>query len=530
MSDKVRAAIYARISMDSTGDELGVARQLDLARDLITSRGWVEVGAYPDNSISAHSGKHRPGYTALCDAVRRGEVDRVVCYHLSRLWRNRGERAAGIDLFRDARVSIASVRGSDMDMQSAAGRTMVGLLGEFDTMESDVKSERIQDQKRQRAEAGRYQGSSSRPFGYAITHDRPAVDPDTGRKTDRRVTGIAPHPVEAGIVVECAARVLGGESLSAVTRDLNQRGVTSTVGKPFRAEALRRILSSALISGRKEIANPGGERTRPLLGEILTDGVGDAVRVVAAPARDGRPAEYLRPIISVEDSDRLRRLLSAPERRTNTVQARKTLLTGILRCGKCCSPMVSRPARGRPRYVCNDSPGRPGCGGTQVDRTKTDDLIRGQVIALLTENGPAMVERLRRESGADPDLIEHVKADEDELEALAQDLGNQEISRAEWRAARAPIAARLNANRARLDAQPTGQDLSALTKFVGSETTPVERAAGMVERWEAMTDAQRRPVVTATVEKIVVGAPTVLGRFDPFRFRIDWQGHAATNG
>ncbi|MGH4013302.1 MAG: hypothetical protein ACRDSL_05090 [Pseudonocardiaceae bacterium] len=47
-------------------------------------------------------------------------------------------------------------------------------------------------------------------------------------------------------------------------------------------------------------------------------------------------------------------------------------------------------------------------------------------------------------------MYARIRADEDELEALAADHGNGEISRAEWKAAREPITARLETNRARL--------------------------------------------------------------------------------
>ncbi|MGH8572366.1 MAG: hypothetical protein ACREX8_07310 [Gammaproteobacteria bacterium] len=69
---------------------------------------------------------------------------------------------------------------------------------------------------------------------------------------------------------------------------------------------------------------------------------------------------------------------------------------------------------------------------------------------LITLTNPAMVERLRRRDSPEPDLYARIRADEDELEALAADHGNGEISRAEWKAAREPITARLETNRARL--------------------------------------------------------------------------------
>ena len=84
-------ALYLRISDDPRNTELGVDRQRELCESVARTRGWADVTVYVDNDISATNGKHRPGYVAMMAAVDRGEIKRVVCYHLSRVWRNRRE-------------------------------------------------------------------------------------------------------------------------------------------------------------------------------------------------------------------------------------------------------------------------------------------------------------------------------------------------------------------------------------------------------------------------------------------------------
>ncbi|MBV9650687.1 MAG: recombinase family protein [Pseudonocardiales bacterium] len=115
-----RALVYCRISADIAGTELGVTRQREDAEKLCAARGWTIVGTLVDNDVSAHNGAHRPGYTALMASVDRGEADAVVVYQLSRLWRNRRERAEGIDKLKAARASIACVKGQDFDASSVA--------------------------------------------------------------------------------------------------------------------------------------------------------------------------------------------------------------------------------------------------------------------------------------------------------------------------------------------------------------------------------------------------------------------------
>ncbi len=100
--DAPAALIYARMSMDTAGKELGLTRQVageDGAIKLCAARGWTvtEDHIFTDNDLSASTGVYRPGYAELIAAVERGEAAIIVTYQLSRLWRNRRERASTLE-------------------------------------------------------------------------------------------------------------------------------------------------------------------------------------------------------------------------------------------------------------------------------------------------------------------------------------------------------------------------------------------------------------------------------------------------
>ncbi len=473
-----RALIYCRISLDTAGKELGVQRQQTDAEKLCAARGWDVAGVYADNNISAANGAHRPGYADLLAAVERGDGNVIIVYHLSRLWRNRRERAEGIETLKARRVSIVSVKGPDFDLSSAYGQAMADLLGAFDTMESSVKAERMRSKIEQTALAGGQMAGGIRPYGYALTYKVISGD---GEKQRRRITGVSVDPVEGPIVEECARRVLAGESIASITRGLNDRGILTSEGNRWNRTTLRRMLCSARISGRREyIPRNSYTTTRPLVGEIVS-------------TESDWPA-----IISVEDSDRIRALLTRPDRRLTTGGARTRLLSGLLHCGRCERPLVGRSQRGKPIYCCNRDTG--GCGGMSITGEATDEHIRDLVLTAL--DSPEMAPRLRQRDQSEPDLHARIRADEDELEALAADHGNGEISRAEWKAARAPIVARLDAARERL---ATSTQTTALDGFVGT-------LEEMGARWEWCNVSQRRAVVTAVLESVTVHPSTVMGR------------------
>ncbi|WP_438491704.1 recombinase family protein [Streptomyces asiaticus] len=477
----IRAAIYVRISQDRGGAGLGIARQEEDCRALCARKGWEVVDVYPDNDVSAYSGAPRPKWQELLEDINEGMVNAVVCWHVDRLTRSPRELEDVIDLADRHGLELATVSG-EIDLATPTGRMIARMLGAAARHEAEHKAERQQRQRRQAAEAGKVAGGGKRSFGYE----------------DDRITV---RESEAEIIREGARRVLAGESLASICRDWKSREIVTVAGIPWKPSGLRRMLASARISGRREhTPRRSWESTRPLLGEI----VGDAVW----------PG-----IISHEDSDRLRALLSDPDRRrTNDGGNRSYLLSGILRCGKptgepgkaCGWGMVGRPRSGVPRYVCPNTPGTDACGGTATNAERTDDQIRDMVLAAF--ESPTFMKRLREPDEDGSELYEKVRADEEELEELAQDYGNQAISRKEWMVARAPIQERLERNRARLTKVSRK---AVLLGFVGS-------FEDMLSRWKKMNDSQRRAVITAAVRSIEVLPANPRKRWDPDRFVIDW--------
>ena len=46
------------------------------------------VEVFPDNDLSAYSGKRRPSYLRMLDAIRDGRADAVLAWHTERLHRS----------------------------------------------------------------------------------------------------------------------------------------------------------------------------------------------------------------------------------------------------------------------------------------------------------------------------------------------------------------------------------------------------------------------------------------------------------
>jgi site-specific DNA recombinase len=465
------AAVYVRISQDRAGAGLGVARQEADCRELAQRRGWDVVEVFTDNDVSAYTGKARPAWSRLVRSIEAGTVDAVICWHVDRLTRSPRELEDVIDLADRHGVELATVTG-EVDLATPTGRLVARMLGAAARHESEHKAQRQRRERRAAAEAGKVAGGGMRPYGYR--EDRVTID-----------------PAEARVIREMTKRALAGESLSSICRDLERRDVRTPYGNHWSPSTLRRLLASARISGRREhLPRASWQRTRPLLGEIVADAVWPG-------------------IITPEQSDRLRALLSAPGRRSHAGTGTTYLLSGLLRCGLCSKGLVGRPRHDGPggaRYICAKTPGAGGCSGISTAVDWTDDLIRDLVLAAL--DTPALAEHLRHDD--EPSDAADLAAAEQQLEDLASDWAAGAITRGEWKAARRVLDAKVADLRARM--------LKGRRELL---LAGVALGPGLRDAWDGLTTAQRRELVATVVERIVV--KPARGKRDADRFEITWR-------
>jgi DNA invertase Pin-like site-specific DNA recombinase len=461
------AAIYARISSDPEGDQLGVTRQVADCREQAQRRGWHVAETYIDDDRSAYSGKARPEYRRMLADISAGSVDAVVVWHLDRLHRQPRELEEFFDVCKAARMTqMASVSG-EVDLSSGDGQFMARILGAVAAKESDDKSRRIKRKALELAMAGKTSGGGTRPFGYL---------------SDRRTI----EPAEAAALRGAVARVLAGDSLRAIARDFNTAGITTPTGGPWSNQTLRRTLMSARISGQREYH-----------GEIVAVG------------------EWA-PIITPEETTRLRARLNDPERLTRRTVRRYLLSGGLLRCGLCDAVLTARPTeRGDRRYVCSKGPGQPGCGRIGVLADPLEALIAEAVLYRL--DTPELAAALAGAVATNADAAatgDALALDQAQLTELATAYGERQITLAEMLAARAPIEARIDAAKRRLSRIT---HTTAIEPWVGA-------SSALRATWADLPLNSQRSIVAAVLAHAVV-RPAVPGRtrFDPDRVEPLWR-------
>jgi len=324
----VRAALYCRISLDATGQALGVTRQQQDGEDLAKNLGWEIVEVYVDNDISATSGKVRPAYRKMLADADAGHIEAIIAWHADRLYRKAVDLGELVDVCKRNNVQIATVRAGSIDLTTPTGRLIAGLLAQVATYEGEAKADRWKRSVRQRREAGTFAPSGPRMYGY--TRDGEII------------------PEEAEQIRWMVSEINKGTSLIGLARECHKRGMASSTGRPFQVQSIKVL-----------VANPKLVGMATLNGDVI--GVGQ-----------------WEPILESDEWETACAVLAAAPKRG--VLPRVALLPGLIWCGKCETKMVTgsrvRRAGGLSRtYRCTRLPGAESCMSVSGSADAIEEIV-----------------------------------------------------------------------------------------------------------------------------------------------------------
>ncbi|KAF2413870.1 hypothetical protein B1729_07755, partial [Microbacterium sp. B35-04] len=353
----MEAVIYTRISLDRTGEELGVARQEQECRTLAERLGLNVVQVHTDNDISATTGKLRPSFEAMLAA----KPTAIIAWHQDRLLRLTRDLERVIAL----NVPVYTVTAGTLDLTTPAGRAVARTVAAWSTYEGEQKALRQVAANAQRASSGVHAGR----VGYGYRREGAAV---------------VLEDEQAATIRDAARQVLDGASLRSVCKLLGERGI-ETPGKAvtWTSQTLKQLLLRPSLAG-------------------LTVHRGQVV---------GRTPDDAPRVIDEDTHERLKALLTDPVRKTAPAgRAPKYLLGGIARCGRCGGVMVravgrmTRQANGTskrqpPSYVCSE------CYRVRRKQDLVDALVEGIVVGRLK-----MPDAAQLFNTGDPAALEQARA------------------------------------------------------------------------------------------------------------------------
>ncbi len=463
----MRVAVYARISDDSEGRGLGVARQEQDARTIADLRGWEVVQVYVDNDVSAFNTKvFRHEFERMLDDLAAGTVDGCVVYDLDRFARQPADLERAIKIFDDRPGMAFATVQSDIDLSSPDGRTMARVMVAFANKSSMDTSRRAKRKHLELAQQGALVGTG-RVFGYE--DDRVTLKED-----------------EAELIRQAARDIVSGVALHAIARRWNEQGIKTPYGNIWRQAPLRQMMISPRLAGYRVHR-----------------------RAIALDA-DGNPVMAQRPpILDVEVWEAVRATIRDRSRPDKHVHpgGRKRLLAGIVRCGRCGTPMTSDKDRRRNihTYVCKSATTNGGCGKVAVSGVRVDELITDLVLKYVsTRELPIKTDDWLGEE----ELAETTARISDLMAAFASGQLSKEVV--------FPSVQKLEDRAAVLRAERSA--------WLRERTAEAARPTNIPELWPGLDIDHRRAVIESVLAAAVIKPAVVKGgRFSPDRVEIVWR-------
>lgn len=454
----MRVAIYARLSSNRKGESTSIARQVDACRKRFEP-DWQEVTIYQDDDFSAYGSKSRPAWERMLADIGEGRIDLIVAYALDRL----GRRPADIERLLQSGVRFVTVR-DNLDSAGAASELYIRILAAVAKMESDNLGARVTLKHDELRRSGKWSGGR-RVFG--LSDDWTAIVDD-----------------EADLIRDAAKRIVSGEPLGRIARELRDAGILTASGHAWSASGLRKMMLSPRLIGRRRSGNG------------LSEGIG-------IPA-----------ILDEETWRKVQVVLTDPSRLKHDGNGIRYLLAGMLQCSECHSPMHThqQTVRGRKmrRYHCLSA--RGGCGKVTIMAEPAEQEVANRWLKHMDSDAFRKFAAERR--AEHEERMRHADSLRDELAALLDrrnaliDLwAAGELSQDEWLRARAALDGRIHdVESALASARP--EDLSWWDSL----------GLGAIA-WSLAPDvASRRVLLQSTIDRVIVHPAKRRGRFfDPDR-------------
>lgn len=474
-----RYAIYSRISRDRVGAGLGVERQQEDCKKLVAQLGGRLVASFSDNDISAYSGKHRPGYEALLDAIKNREVDAVAVWHQDRLLRRTIDLENYIEVCQPLNVATHTVKAGQLDLTTPAGRAVAKTLAAWASYEVETSTDRVKAAKLQAAKAGKSSGGN-RAYGWLQN-------------------GIEQHPNEAPVVREIVKRFISGDSWNKIALDLNERNIPTAKGKMWTAINVSNV---AQLPRHYGIRSHNGQEYKAAWSPLLS--------------QDTREDLLLA----------IKRGQAIHGKRT---YSRKHLLTGFIFCGICGNKMSIINAQQRdgsysPAFNCRKKDHRGqevGCGKVKRKKDPVEDLVIDCIMYRL--DTPELGELLAGGEAETPELKQLMRDHESQSQRLQEILSlysTGEMDFNEYKVAKTTAQDRL---------ETLGRELERKTSKRAVANIPAGQTVR--EAWEKSDLIWKLQLVSALIDKVLI-YPKQPGDgkarykqwiFNPDRVEIRWK-------
>lgn len=224
----MNVVIYARFSSHSQTEQ-SIEGQLKVCYEYANTHKYTVIGEYIDRAQSGTS-DNRSDFQKMIQDSEKHTFQGVLVYQLDRFARNRYDSAINKAKLKKNGVRVLSAR--ENITEDASGILIEGVLESMAEYYSVELSQKINRGMQINAEKCLSNGSNP-GLGYKVDKDRRFY-------VDEQ---------EAIIVREIFQRYADGEKAADIIRDLNNRRITTSLGREFNKNSINRILRNRRYIG-----------------------------------------------------------------------------------------------------------------------------------------------------------------------------------------------------------------------------------------------------------------------------------------
>ena len=261
-------ALYIRVSTQRQADEgYGLDAQRSELQAYCTAMGWTVADAhiYVDAGVSGKS-TDRPAFQAMLEAARTGVIGRVVATKLDRIARNLKDLLQTVDELKRDKCALV-VKKEQFDTSTAQGVFVLQMLGAVGELERSMIADRVAGGRAENAKAGGFNGAPQ-AYGYS------------GK--------FAIIAEQATWVREIFKRFLGGTSINAIAKALNDNGAPTQKGGSWYPMTIQQILRNGLYAG---ISQWDGVEVSDAHPSIIEKEIYESAQLRLAALRPGKQLE-----------------------------------------------------------------------------------------------------------------------------------------------------------------------------------------------------------------------------------------------
>jgi site-specific DNA recombinase len=463
--------IWIRVSTEDQARGESPEHHEHRARAYAEAKGWRVREVYHLEAVSGKSVMGQPETERMLSDIRSGRISALIFSKLARLARNTKELLEFADIFRECDADLISLQES-IDTSSPAGRLFYTLIAAMAQWEREEIAERVAASVPIRAKLGKPIGGAA-PFGY--------------RWENRQ---LVPDEKEAPIRKLMYELFLEHKRKKTVARLLNERGFRTRTGAKFSDTTIDRLLRDPIAKGVRR-AN-------------YTKSLGEKKHWKLKP-EDEWVLTSVRPIVDESLWVQVNAILDEG-RSKNTRKAKKVthLFAGVAICH--CGQKMYVPSDS-PKYVCYQCRNK-----IAVDDLEAVFHEQLRSFYFSPDEVAKYVDQFDEEVQKREDSLESLEAERSrvarEMEKVYKAFVADEVSSEAFGRLYRPLEERLSQIEKELPRLQGEADFMRIQS--GAREEILGGAKDLFSHWPDLAPEEKREIVEAIVEKVVIGKNDVV--------------------